>query len=220
MKKIELQLAMDGAATRTLDQAMEIIDRVAPYLDIIEIGTSFVLRYGMEPVSRVKAAHPDKKNLADMKVMDGGYHNCGLGCKAGGDIVTVLGVSDHGTIQNATKAAHDYGKQIMVDLICVKDVAETIAFCEEIGTDYICVHTGVDMQAQGKDPLDALKEALALVKNCKVSVAGGINEDTIEEICRLGPDAVIVGGGIYKKENYVQAAQNIRRCIDRISEVL
>ena len=76
------------------------------------------------------------------------------------------------------------------------------------------------MQAQGKDPLDALKEALALVKNCKVSVAGGINEDTIEEICRLGPDAVIVGGGIYKKENYVQAAQNIRRCIDRISEVL
>ena len=190
MKKIELQLAMDGAATRTLDQAMEIIDRVAPYLDIIEIGTSFVLRYGMEPVSRVKAAHPDKKILADMKVMDGGYHNCGLGFKAGGDIVTVLGVSDHGTIQNATKAAHDYGKQIMVDLICVKDVAETIAFCEEIGTDYICVHTGVDMQAQGKDPLDAL------------------------------PDAVIVGGGIYKKENYVQAAQNIRRCIDRISEVL
>ena len=88
MKKIELQLAMDGAATRTLDQAMEIIDRVAPYLDIIEIGTSFVLRYGMEPVSRVKAAHPDKKILADMKVMDGGYHNCGLGCKAGGDIVT------------------------------------------------------------------------------------------------------------------------------------
>ena len=77
MKKIELQLAMDGAATRTLDQAMEIIDRVAPYLDIIEIGTSFVLRYGMEPVSRVKAAHPDKKILADMKVMDGGYHNCG-----------------------------------------------------------------------------------------------------------------------------------------------
>ena len=63
MKKIELQLAMDGAATRTLDQAMEIIDRVAPYLDIIEIGTSFVLRYGMEPVSRVKAAHPDKKNV-------------------------------------------------------------------------------------------------------------------------------------------------------------
>ena len=70
MKKIELQLAMDGAATRTLDQAMEIIDRVAPYLDIIEIGTSFVLRYGMEPVSRVKAAHPDKKILADMKVME------------------------------------------------------------------------------------------------------------------------------------------------------
>ena len=70
MKKIELQLAMDGAATRTLDQAMEIIDRVAPYLDIIEIGTSFVLRYGIEPVSRVKAAHPDKKILADMKVME------------------------------------------------------------------------------------------------------------------------------------------------------
>lgn len=103
---------MDGAATRTLDQAMEIIDRVAPYLDIIEIGTSFVLRYGMEPVSRVKAAHPDKKILADMKVMDGGYHNCGLGCKAGGDIVTVLGVSDHGTIQTQRRPPTIMGSRL------------------------------------------------------------------------------------------------------------
>lgn len=50
-------------------------------------------------------------------------------------------------------------------------------------------------------------------------MAGGINENTIESICLLGPDVVIVGGAIYKKENYIEVAAKIRSSIDHVCEV-
>lgn len=218
MEKIQLQFAMDGGTTKSIEDALQIIGNIADNLDIIEVGTSFVLRYGMAAVQRFKAAHPDKKILADMKIMDGGYHNAAMGCKAGGDIITVLGVSDQETIRNATKAIHEHGKEIMVDFICVQNVEETLLLCEEIGVDYICVHSGVDAQMLGMNPYEQLKRVIVLTKNCKVAVAGGINENTIESICLLGPDVVIVGGAIYKKENYTEIAAKIRASIDRVCE--
>lgn len=218
MGKIQLQLAMDGGTARSIEAALEIIKNTADYLDIIEVGTSFVLHYGMEAVARFKSAHPNKKILADMKIMDGGYHNAAMGCRAGGDIITVLGVADRETIRSATQAIHENGSEIMVDFICVKNVEETIAFCEEIGVDYICVHSGVDMQSQGKDPYDDLKRVITLTEKCKVAVAGGINENTVDSICRVKPDVVIVGGAIYKQENYIEAAAGIRASIDKVCE--
>lgn len=218
MKKIEFQFAMDGAASRSIDDALQMIGGIAQHLDIIEAGTSFVLRYGMESVSRFKAAFPEKKILADMKIMDGGYHHAAMGCRAGGDIITVLGVAAPETIRNATQAVHDNGKEIMVDLLRVSDLKQTAAFCEDIGADYLCVHCGVDMQSSGGNPYEELRQVAAMTRNCKIAVAGGIDETTIEDICRLGPDVVIVGGAIHKRADYISAAGKIRSGIDRICQ--
>jgi 3-hexulose-6-phosphate synthase len=220
MKQIALQFAMDGAASRSIEDALKIIGDIADLVDIVEAGTSFVLRYGMESVLRFKEAFPDKQILADMKIMDGGYHHSNMGCISGADIITVLGVSDHETIRNATSAAHANGKEIMVDLICVADKAEVIAFCEEIGADYICVHAGVDVQPQGQSPYEDLRKVMALTRRCKVAVAGGIDEHTVEDICRLGPDVVIVGGAIHKSLDYRTVTECIRMGIDKISKEL
>ena len=81
MKKILLQLAMDKAAERSLEEALDILRETAEYVDIIEVGTSFVLRYGMAAVTQFKNHFPEKMILADMKIMDGGYHHCAMGCK-------------------------------------------------------------------------------------------------------------------------------------------
>ena len=62
MKKIQLQFAMDGAASRSIEDALGMIGDIAGCLDIIEAGTSFVLRYGMESVTRFKAAFPEKRS--------------------------------------------------------------------------------------------------------------------------------------------------------------
>ena len=50
------------------------------------------------------------------------------------------------TMDGAAQAAHDNGKEIMVDLLCVSDMERTISLCERTGADYVCVHCGVDMQ--------------------------------------------------------------------------
>ena len=213
MNKIMLQFAMDGASERTVEDALIMVDKVAAEADIIECGTSFVLKYGMELVRCLKREHPDKLILADTKIMDGGYHNCATACKNGADIITVLGVSDRETVRKATEAAHDYGRAIMVDFICVENRLDLLAYCEEIGADYVCVHSGVDVQALGETPLAALKEIMVSRKNCKVAVAGGINARTAGDICALRPDVLIAGGSIYKAEDPAVAAKAIKDVI-------
>ena len=61
--------------------------------------------------------------------------------------------------------------------------------------DYIAVHTGYDLQAEGQSPLDSLRTVKSVIKNSKV-VSGGIKPDTIKDIVAEQPDLVIVGGGI------------------------
>lgn len=214
MKKIMLQFAMDGADKRNLEDALSMIDSVVDQMDILEVGTSYILRYGMDAVRRFKEAYPGKLILADMKIMDGGYHHAAMGCRAGADIVTILGVSDETTIRNAVRAAHENDKEIMVDLICVSDKEAVITRCEELGADYICVHAGVDAQAQGADPYADLEIVKQLAKSCRVAVAGGIDEHTVGEICQLGPDIVIVGSAIHSSPNCIQAAKEIREQMD------
>ena len=106
---------------------------VSGCLDIIEAGTSFVLRYGMESVTRFKTAFPEKK---------------------------IGGLHIHAAVDT--------------------DVIRAGAFAQADGAFHIA-------------PYAQLLQAASMVKNCKIAVAGGISEDTIEDICRLGPDVVIVG---------------------------
>lgn len=215
-----LQFAMDGAADRSVEDALIICDKVFEETDIIECGTSFVLKFGMELVRCLKREFPEKLILADTKIMDGGYHNCATACKNGADIVTVLGVSDKQTIKQAIKAAHDYQREIMVDFICAENKLELLKFCEEEGADYVCVHSGVDVQALGETPLETLKLIMANRKKCKVAVAGGINEKTAASICELRPDVLIAGGSIYKAEDPLKAAKAIKDVINSYNGVI
>jgi 3-hexulose-6-phosphate synthase len=74
------------------------------------------------------------------------------------------------------------------------------------------------MQSTGGNPYAQLLQAASMVKNCKIAVAGGISEDTIEDICRLGPDVVIVGGAIHKRTDYISAAGKIHCGIRRVCQ--
>ncbi len=41
------------------------------------------------------------------------------------------------------------GKHILADIIAVKDIESRAKELDELGVDYICVHTGYDLQAAG-----------------------------------------------------------------------
>ena len=130
-------------------------------------------------------------------------HECGA------DYVTVLGVTDNLTIQGCKEAAEKYGKEIVVDMICVDNMEERIARLEELGVHGLAVHTGTDQQAAGRTPLDDLKVMAAAAKSAKISVAGGIHADTVKDYAVYKPDVLIVGGGICHAEDPVAAAKEI-----------
>ncbi len=74
----------------------------------------------------------------------------------------------------------------MVDLIGVKDKVKRAKELEKMGVHYILVHTGIDEQAQGKNPLEDLEKVVKAVKVPVAVAGGGLNLDTIPKVIELG----------------------------------
>lgn len=204
---MKLQIALDELS---LERAMELCEQVREYIDIIEIGTPFVIREGMKAVALFAKTFPEKEILADLKIMDAGDYESELAFTAGADYATVLGVTDVLTIAGCVKAARRFEKQCVVDLICVPDFKKTIVALEALEVDVIAVHTGADQQHAGRTPLEDLTEVKSLVKKAKIAVAGGISSTTIEGYVALQPDIIIVGSGICGQADPVAEARKIK----------
>jgi len=209
---MKLQLALD---TLTLSQSISLVKQVAGYIDIIEIGTPFLLEDGMAAVRTMKKEFPDLEILADTKIMDAGELEADLAFRAGADYITVLGVTDLLTVKACVETAHRYKKRVVVDMICVEQMKEKIEELEKIGSLSLAVHTGVDQQSVGITPLDDLKLMKQYSHNSPIFVAGGISAATVHEYLALSPDVLIVGGGICSAADPAAQAKEIARIIHK-----
>lgn len=208
---MKLQLAIDEL---TLTEALEVLKDIHPYIDIVEVGTPFLIDAGREAVRQIKATYPQLEVLCDAKIMDAGAYEAQLAYDAGADYVTVLGITDDLTIKGCVEQAQKQVRQVMVDLICVENFAERVPIIEAFGVDIIAVHTGADQQQAGRTPLEDLKELKQYAKAVQVAVAGGINAETIGDYVALDPDIVIVGSGILKADDPVAAAKEMKAALN------
>ncbi|MEK5361215.1 3-hexulose-6-phosphate synthase [Peribacillus sp. FSL K6-5616] len=190
---MELQLALDLV---NIQEGIELVKQVEDYVDIVEIGTPVVINEGLRAVKEMKEAFPSLKVLADLKIMDAAGYEVMKASEAGADIITILGAAEDMSIKGAVEEARKQGKKILVDMIAVKDLETRAKEVDAFGVDYICVHTGYDLQAVGKNSFEDLQTIKRVVKNAKTAVAGGIKLDTLPEVIKAQPDLVIVGGGI------------------------
>lgn len=200
----KLQIALDDIA---LDEALQLVDKIQESIDIVEIGTPFMMEYGMAAVRKFREKFPDLEILCDGKIMDAGGYEAELAYKAGADYVTVLAVTDDLTIADVVSSAKKCGKKVMADMICVTNLKARIEKVEELGVDVISVHTGVDQQAAGRTPLDDLREMRACVKHTAIAVAGGVNAETVKDYLKYEPEIIIVGGGIVHAKDPVKEAR-------------
>lgn len=207
---MKLQLALD---TYDLPQSLEILEQLADVVDIVEIGTPFIIRDGVRAVEAVKGAFPELCVLADLKIMDGGYFEAELAFEAGADMVTVLSVAEDATINDVVRAGHEYHKKVMADLIASPDVRKRASELDGFGLDYLCVHTAFDIQHTGQNSLIQLIEIKSVIKKTKTAIAGGVKLDTLVEVLMHKPDIIIVGMGITGQADKRLVAQEIRKMI-------
>lgn len=212
---MKLQLALDDLI---LKEALVLTEKVRDAIDIIEIGTPFLYQEGMRAVKIMKDTFPEKEILADMKIMDAGYYEASEAFSAGADYVTVLAVTDLLTLKSCVEAAETYGKEIVADMICVGNMPERVGELEKIGVHGLAVHTGTDQQAAGRKPLDDLKIMSACRRSAKISVAGGIQAESVQEYAALRPDVLIVGSGICHAKEPVSAAKQIKEAMLRFAD--
>ena len=207
---MKLQLALD---VLTLEDALALTHKVRDHVEIIEMGTPFLLEYGMEAVRQFRAHFPEKVILADTKIMDAGALESESAFAAGADLVTVLAVTDTATIRACVELANRCNKKIVADMICVQDLVKRAEELEKLGVHGIAVHTGVDQQAQGRTPLEDLKTLRAVVRQAELFVAGGISLSTVSSYCEAGADVLIVGGAIANAEDPAEEAMAIHQAM-------
>jgi 3-hexulose-6-phosphate synthase len=207
----DIQMALDSL---DFDATMALAEQVAPYVDIREIGTPCIQYKGLKLAKALSAAPPDKKILVDHKTMDAGEYEATPFYEAGADICTVLGVSDKATMGGVIKAANANNSEAQIDLISVKDKKAVATEAAANGAQIIGVHTGLDAQAAGQTPFADLKDIASLNLGVRISVAGGLNKNTIQDTIRAGATIVVVGAAIYGADSPADSAKELRALVD------
>jgi 3-hexulose-6-phosphate synthase len=202
----QTQMALDSL---DFDGTIALATKVAPHVDILEIGTPCIKHNGIKLLEALRAKFPNNKILVDLKTMDAGFYEAEPFYKAGADICTVLGTADIGTIKGVIDVANKYGKQAQVDLINVKDKKARTLEVTKLGAHIIGVHTGLDQQAAGQTPFGDLGMVTSLNTGAKVSVAGGIKAGTVRQVVDAGADIVVAGAAIYGAADPAAAATEI-----------
>src|SRR5215212_3693374 len=163
-------------------------------VDWLEAGTPLILAEGLHGVRALRARFPDHPIIADLKTMDAGYLEAEMMAKAGATHVVVMGVAHPATIKGAVRAGRDYGIQVMGDIMLAPDKPACARRMQDLGVDYIIVHTGLDERNEeiGKSPLDDLPSVREAV-TIPIQAVGGLSVEQAIRMPALGAPLVVIG---------------------------
>ena len=204
-----IQLALDVISLADVPALLSV---ALPYIDLVEVGTPMIKRYGIDAVRQMRVLAPGKQIVADTKTMDAGAWEAALAFDAGADMMTVLACASDATLRAALSVGRERGCKVVADLIGVADKPTRAKQLADLGVDYIGVHTGTDDQAYGANPLTDLA-ALSQVVNTPVVVAGGISSVTIKPILAYHPAIVIVGSAVTGAKDPAQVLRELSHLV-------
>ncbi|AMR30491.1 3-hexulose-6-phosphate synthase [Mucilaginibacter sp. PAMC 26640] len=208
----KLQVAIDLLTT---EEALALAAKVAPYVDIIELGTPLIKNMGSAVITAMKKAHPDKLVFADLKTADAGELEADIAFKAGADLVTVMGAAGNATIIGAVKAAKAHGKGVVVDTIGYPDRVKRAQEVTELGVEFVELHAGLDEQWTAGYSIQVLIDEAARA-GVPVSIAGGVNLSNVASVIKAGAQVAVAGAAIYGAEDPAAAAKALREAIDAV----
>ncbi|AGA79748.1 3-hexulose-6-phosphate synthase [Echinicola vietnamensis] len=205
----KLQVAID--LLKTAD-AIALATKVAPYIDIIELGTPLIKSEGLSVITAMKEAFPDKKVFADFKTADAGALEAEMAFQAGADYITILGATGDATISGAVEAAKKYNRAVVVDTIGVKDRVKRAQEVIKLGVEFVELHAGLDEQADPGYSIQVLIDEASRA-GVPVSIAGGVNLKSIEAVKKSGATVAVAGAAIYGAEDPAAAAKALKEAL-------
>lgn len=181
---------------------------------ILEVGTPLIKSWGVTPVKVFRAVPGEHLVLADTKSVDTGRLEASLMADAGADAVTVLALAPDETIGEMVDYGRERGLTIYGDLIGARNYLEEAKRLKKLGIDVILLHIGIDVQKRlGLRASEMIELVNKISKEFSgpVAVAGGIKPNEVDKIINAGASIVIIGGGITKAKDPVEAFQEAFR---------
>lgn len=163
-------------------------------VDWLEVGTPLLLAEGLHAVRAFRKEFPDTPLVIDLKTMDGAGLEAEMMFKAGGDMVVVMGQAHDASIIEQVKMAKQYDAKVMCDVMLCPDKPGRAKEAQDMGVDYIIVHTGFDERnmIHGLSPLDDLPSVLAAV-DIPVQAVGGLSVPQAIQTLEMGAEIVVFG---------------------------
>ncbi|OAT81868.1 Fe-S cluster assembly protein HesB [Bacillus sp. MKU004] len=207
---MNIQVALDRL---TREECFQILEKTAPYVDWIEVGTGVIKEYGMSIIREIRQVYPEKTIVADMKTCDAGKHEAIQAFDAGADITTVMAFSADKTITDTLEVADSRGKKVMIDLLGVSE-KNRVQDLKNLGVTLVSLHIGKDMQEAGEGT-GTLFDLTHGISGIETAVAGGITLETLPGIIEKRPDTVIIGSAVTKVGDPEEAARAMKGLINK-----
>jgi len=206
---MKIQLAID---IPSIGKALNLGMKVQDYIDFIEVGTPLIKKEGEKAIQVIRECFPKKTIVADMKTIDGGKYEAELAFEAGADITVVMGCADGITIKAAVEVALKRGKEVMIDLLGIRDLPKRMkTFTSLTDNIILLVHTAADRcQREKTIPFEEL-EIVHTLSSFPLAVAGGISLNTIQRIVNYHPSVVVIGSAITSAKDPIAIAKEFKR---------
>ncbi len=187
-----IQVSLD---VTTIPEALEMAHVAhAAGVDWLEAGTPLILAEGLHGVRALREAFPGVPLIADLKTMDGAGLEGEMMFRAGADMVVVMGQAHDASIIAQVAMARQYGKKVMCDVMLCPDKPGRARRAEELGVDYIIVHTGFDERnlEPERTPLEDLATVVDAV-SIPVQAVGGLSVEQALDTLEMGAEIVVFG---------------------------
>jgi len=187
-----IQISLD---VTTIDEALALAHgAVNAGVDWLEAGTPLILAEGLHGVRALRRAFPTVPIVADLKTMDGAGLEGEMMFNAGANMTVVMGQAHDASIIEQVKVARQFKCQVMCDVMLCPDKPKRAREAQEMGVDYIIVHTGFDERnmIHGLSPLDDLQAVLDAV-TIPVQAVGGLSVEQAIQTLAMGAQIVVFG---------------------------
>jgi bifunctional enzyme Fae/Hps len=197
---------------------------------LIEIGTPFLKKYGVEAIKQIREIAEDKFIVADLKTLDVGKLEVDFAFDATADAVVASGLASPSSLDKFILEAHRLGIYAFVDTMEVDDPVKKLSQLKQI-PDVVILHRAIDVeQGSGSQSPDVAQKARwatipkikELFKDQKlasgrdrvlVAVAGGVEPETAKYAIEMGADILIIG-------RYITSSKDIKNAMRKFLNIL